>query len=165
MKKAILFPGIGYHCDKPLLYYTKKILKQYGYDIQEIVFQNLHFDLEQSKEMAYNQACCQIQNLDSNTLFVSKSIGTYCAGKLAEKYQIQNHIYFTPLKFSKKYITDRDLVFSGTRDPFVSNEDIPIHCYRIENGNHSLETGNIQKDLENLKWICEWVEKFIKERG
>lgn len=27
MKKlAVLFPGIGYHCDKPLLYYSKKCL-------------------------------------------------------------------------------------------------------------------------------------------
>lgn len=165
MKKAILFPGIGYHCDKPLLYYTKKILKQHGYEIQEIVFQNLHFDLEQAKEMAYNQACQQLQDLDSNSLFVSKSIGTYCAGKLAEKYQIHSHIYFTPLIFSKKYITKRDLVFSGTRDPFLSKEDIPIYCHRIENGNHSLETGDIQLDLENLKWICELVEDFIRERG
>lgn len=28
MKLAILFPGIGYHTDKPLLYYSKKILKK-----------------------------------------------------------------------------------------------------------------------------------------
>ena len=34
MKKlAVLFPGIGYHCDKPLLYYSKKYLKVYGYEI------------------------------------------------------------------------------------------------------------------------------------
>ena len=34
MKKlAVLFPGIGYHCDKPLLYYSKKCLSAYGYEI------------------------------------------------------------------------------------------------------------------------------------
>ena len=37
MKKlAVLFPGIGYHCDKPLLYYSKKYLKVYGYEIIEV---------------------------------------------------------------------------------------------------------------------------------
>lgn len=24
MKLAVFFPGIGYHCDKPLLYYSRK---------------------------------------------------------------------------------------------------------------------------------------------
>ena len=27
----ILFPGIGYHCDKPILYYGKKIAVMNGY--------------------------------------------------------------------------------------------------------------------------------------
>ena len=32
MKKiAIFFPGIGYHCDKPLLYYSRKIVVENGY--------------------------------------------------------------------------------------------------------------------------------------
>ena len=38
MKLAILFPGIGYHTDKPLLYYSKKILKNMDYEIKEIHF-------------------------------------------------------------------------------------------------------------------------------
>lgn len=33
MKKlAVFFPGIGYHCDKPLLYYSRKMAEQNGYD-------------------------------------------------------------------------------------------------------------------------------------
>ena len=29
MKKlAVIFPGVGYHTDKPLLYYSKKIASQ-----------------------------------------------------------------------------------------------------------------------------------------
>ena len=30
-KLMILFPGIGYHCDKPILYYGKKIAVMNGY--------------------------------------------------------------------------------------------------------------------------------------
>ncbi len=75
MKKAYIFPGIGYHCDKPLLYYTKKLLKDY--EIIEIQFKNLDFDIQVSEEKAFQQAKEQMKEVDSSTLFVSKSIGTY----------------------------------------------------------------------------------------
>ena len=32
MKLAVFFPGIGYHCDKPLLYYSRKLVQEYGYE-------------------------------------------------------------------------------------------------------------------------------------
>ena len=32
MKIAVFFPGIGYHCDKPLLYYARKLVQEYGYE-------------------------------------------------------------------------------------------------------------------------------------
>ena len=41
MKLAILFPGIGYHCDKPLLYYAKKLARRYGYTIREVTYGDL----------------------------------------------------------------------------------------------------------------------------
>ena len=81
MKLAILFPGIGYHTDKPLLYYSKKILKNMDYEIKEIQFTNLDFDLNKSKDEAYKQAKNQIEKMDLGTydsiLLISKSIGTY----------------------------------------------------------------------------------------
>lgn len=27
-----IFPGIGYHCDKPLLYYSRKLAQECGYE-------------------------------------------------------------------------------------------------------------------------------------
>lgn len=32
MKLAVFFPGIGYHCDKPLLYYSRKMAQECGYE-------------------------------------------------------------------------------------------------------------------------------------
>lgn len=37
-KAAVLFPGIGYHTDKPLLYYSKKIAAELGYEIIEVPY-------------------------------------------------------------------------------------------------------------------------------
>ncbi|MFR3429391.1 MAG: hypothetical protein ACLTTH_04430 [Holdemanella porci] len=71
MKLAILFPGIGYHTDKPLLYYSKKILKNMDYEIKEIHFENLDFDLNKSKDEAYKQAKDQIHKFDLEAIFDS----------------------------------------------------------------------------------------------
>ena len=35
---AIIFPGMGYHKDKPLLYYSRKLLEQMGYDVIEVEY-------------------------------------------------------------------------------------------------------------------------------
>lgn len=43
MKKkiAVLFPGIGYHTDKPLLYYSRKLAMERGYEIAEVKYGEL----------------------------------------------------------------------------------------------------------------------------
>ena len=37
-KIACLFPGIGYTCDKPLLYYSWKLLKGMGWDVVPVPY-------------------------------------------------------------------------------------------------------------------------------
>lgn len=36
-KIAVIYQGIGYNVDKPLLYYSKKIALEHGYDVREVV--------------------------------------------------------------------------------------------------------------------------------
>ena len=50
MKLAVIFPGIGYHTDKPLLYYSKRLAKQYGYDIVEVTYGGFPKDVKGSPE-------------------------------------------------------------------------------------------------------------------
>ena len=39
MKKlALIFPGIGYTCDKPLLFYAEKLAIKSGYEIKRIAY-------------------------------------------------------------------------------------------------------------------------------
>ena len=35
---AALFPGIGYHCDKPLLYYSAKLARAAGYAVMPVPY-------------------------------------------------------------------------------------------------------------------------------
>ena len=62
MKIAVFFPGIGYHCDKPLLYYSGKIAEQQRYELRRLSYTGLHKQteelgqlIEESFEQAYEQ--------------------------------------------------------------------------------------------------------------
>ena len=44
MKLVVCFPGIGYHCDKPLLYYSRKLAVCAGYDHTLLLQYTYHKD-------------------------------------------------------------------------------------------------------------------------
>ena len=37
---AVVFPGVGYHVDKPLLYYSRKLIQALGYEVINIEYDN-----------------------------------------------------------------------------------------------------------------------------
>ena len=88
-KLVVLFPGAGYHSDKPLLYYTKKIAKRYDYTIVELSFElseaasAIKGDREKTRmalDTAFAQACGKLGDIAfgryDRVNFVGKSIGT-----------------------------------------------------------------------------------------
>ena len=81
-KLAVIFPGIGYHSDKPLLYYSKKVAK--------------------------SDPWCDTTLVDEK-----------CA-------------------------------------------ELGLGLYKYENANHSIETGAVIKDIDNIRKIMEEVECFLK---
>lgn len=109
MKLAVFFPGIGYHCDKPLLYYSRKLVQEYGYE--KIVTLNYTYDgknlrgNEEKMRQAFDSLYIQAENslkeiaFDQyeQILFISKSIGTIIASAYAEAQRIPcRHILYTP---------------------------------------------------------------------
>lgn len=84
MKLAVFFPGIGYHCDKVLLYYSEKIAGQYEYETIKIVYEGLSKNLDEAFDQALFQTEARLAGVDwkryEDVLFVSKSIGTAVAG-------------------------------------------------------------------------------------
>ena len=70
MKLCVLFPGIGYTTDKPLLYYTKEIVRK-DYEIKAICYKGdpkaakSHQDrLEAFYKNTYQDVCQQLENVD-----------------------------------------------------------------------------------------------------
>ncbi|MCD7820407.1 MAG: alpha/beta hydrolase [Lachnospiraceae bacterium] len=181
-KIAVIFPGIGYHTDKPLLYYSKKLALQHGYEIKDVPYGGFERNIKgDSVKMyaAFESAVAQcgeiLKDVEfdkyDSVLFISKSIGTAVAAAYAAKRGIQTrNIFFTPVEQSFQVMKDDGILFHGTADPWLDHEiflrecgKTEYPCYLVEGGNHSLETGDALKDLENLWWIMETVDQYLAE--
>ena len=180
-KIAVIYQGIGYNVDKPLLYYSKKIALEHGYDVREVVFGRIDKDCLRDKkimlesfQVAVQEAENQLKDIDFSSyediMFISKSIGTVAASVFAAKHKIKaRQVYFTPLKQTFSLAEEGNgIVFFGDKDPWISIDDIRQLCnqkklhFRIIKGtNHSLETGKVYEDVENIKKIIMETEDYL----
>jgi hypothetical protein len=180
-KLAVIFPGIGYHCDKPLLYYSKKLAREQGY--QEIISlkysytgENIRGNKEKMQEVfeiLYQQAEKQLETIDflkyEEILFISKSVGTAISSAYVQKYRIKcKQILYTPLEETYKFEHSDAIAFLGTSDPWsdtlnvetLSNvQNVPIYMYK--NADHSLETGNIIEDIMTLEDVMKKTKEYL----
>lgn len=185
MKKtlAIVVPGIGYSLDRPLLYYSKKIAVSKGVEIIPITYEEkicFDKDIKSERESAFaayfNQMERQLAHARfdeyDKIMFISKSIGTYLSAKYMDKYNIHTscNIVYTPLEETFNYELGKGICVSGTKDPWleysiysqnISNTE--LKSLVIEDGNHSLETGNIEKDIMILKRVMDETERAIEK--
>ncbi|MDE7358050.1 MAG: alpha/beta hydrolase, partial [Lachnospiraceae bacterium] len=133
MKLAVFFPGIGYHCDKPLLYYSEKLAKQYQYETIKITYHGLSKNLDEAFADALAQTEARLAEVDwkqyEDVFFVSKSIGTAVACAYAAKYAVTcRNIYYTPLEKTFAYTLQSGIVFHGTEDPWAGTEMVREKC-------------------------------------
>lgn len=180
-KLAVVFPGIGYTADKPLLYYTARLAKKYGYQIQTVSYSSLpenikgdRAKMEQAFELAMKQTERFLQNTDWNSygsiLFISKSIGTIISSAYASRHELTvKNILFTPLDDTFSFPLAGSIAFHGTADPWAGTDSIQalavqkdVPLFLTKDANHSLETGDVQTDIFILKTTMERVERFIR---
>lgn len=183
-KIAVYFPGIGYHCDKPLLYYGRSIANKLGYgNFRNVSYTyhpgNIRGNDKKMKE-AYETLFLQTEDglADivwteyDDVLFVSKSIGTIIAASYAKKYGITcaKHILYTPLAQTFLSAPNHAISFIGTADPWSNMDEItrlaaanhvPLIVY--ENCNHSLECDDTLKNIEILKDVMQKTRDFIEK--
>ena len=181
MNIAILLPGIGYTCDKPLLYYSGKLARSLGWEVLPVPYggfppkvQGDRDRLRESIGIALRQTEEKLKDVDwaryTEVLFISKSIGTAVATAYASSHGIRcRHILFTPLEEAFALPVTDAIAFHGTADPWAKTERLRILCARAsipleltEQANHSLETGDVQRDLRSLEGVMERVKAYIK---
>lgn len=183
MKLAVIFPGIGYNCDKPLLYYSSKAAKQLGYEIIRISYSKMPVGVKGSPEkmrlafeIALAQAEEQLKDADfgkyEELLFISKSIGTAVASAYEQKHGIAvRNIFYTPVEETFGFGVHSGIAFSGTSDPWVIPSVIAGKCrehgiplFVAENADHSLETGNAAADIEALRRVITQSIEYINRK-
>ena len=179
---AVLFPGIGYTCDRSLLYFSGKLLQRMGYQVIPLRYQgfpaNVKGDAQKMQQCfftALEQTEAQLDGVDfsayEDIIFVGKSIGTVTALQYARAHGVNaRFVLLTPVEQTIQFLPTGEssaIVFHGTADPWARTEvitsacadrNIPLHV--VAGANHSLETGDVYTDLANLQQVLEQIQKF-----
>ena len=183
---AVIFPGIGYTADKPLLYYSRRIASEHGFEILIMDYSGFppkvkgdRKRMEKSFAIALGQAEEKLAGTDltlyDDILFIGKSIGTTVAAKIASESPVKERIrmiLYTPLEDTFAFSFGKAAAFTGSDDPWVGKEksriselceERGIPCSLIADANHSLESGDTFTDLKELQRIMQETEQFIEE--
>ena len=184
MKKiACLFPGIGYTCDKPLLYYSWKLLKGLGWEVVPVPYTGFPADVKghpekmrQAAQTALEQAEEILRDIEwsdyAEILLIGKSIGTAVCAAYAQRHHLRcRQILFTPVEETFRFADSRSIAFHGTADPWADTKAIEECCrrtgiplYETEAANHSLETGIVDDDIEIMRKTMQTVKAYIESR-
>ena len=180
MKLAALFPGIGYTCQKPLMYYAGKLAAARGYEVVPVQYG--HFPekvkgdagkMRASFDTAFRQAEELLKDVDwhacEDVVFFGKSIGTVVACCYARAHHIPaRQVLLTPIKETFQFAAPGAIAFHGTADPWAETADIQEACERLsiplyltDGANHSLEVGDVEKDLATLSSVLDAVRRFM----
>ncbi len=180
---AVIFPGIGYHKDKPLLYYATKLLQGRGYEIVNITFRDMPAKIKGDREMikkaaeiASLQAKEQLAEIDftayEKIIFIGKSIGTVALAKFAGEHEIKaKQVWYTPLEETFSYNQHEVIAFIGEDDPWSNVDNVKkyaleqgITLYSYEGSNHSLESENVDKNIEILREVIKKTRDYLFSR-
>ncbi|MDD5949962.1 MAG: hypothetical protein PUC39_09600 [Lachnospiraceae bacterium] len=185
-KLAVLFPGVGYNCDKPLLHYARRIFTETGYETVLLKYKKDTFSdgrvTEEGVSRAYYSVTKQLREYSmekyEDIVFIGKSVGTLLAFMLGEDYtQGKNrissirYIALTPLSQTFPYMQGKTvLAVSGTKDPVVpevrlrelaEQYNVDLHLYT--GGNHSLEVRNHpEQSVVILAELIHLMQEFTK---
>jgi hypothetical protein len=187
---GIVFPGVGYSTQMPILYYSRKVMLDAGLDVLEVEynyrrssFQNenedekLHWVLTDAAS-AYQAAIEQTsthQAAYKKLVVVGKSIGTLAMLALLDEPGLQiKFVWITPLlkredvRSSLISVARNSLVIIGTNDQhydaeyLAALEAVGAQVLVMENADHSLEIENDLFDaLDGLRTGLELLEGFI----
>lgn len=165
---VILFPGKGYTCSGPLLYYARKTALQFGNDVlafeTDVYNQPFENIFEAVKECLNNQY--------EKIFFISKSLGTKFAGEMSKQigYDRIHNMFLTPIPDAAPYICETECsVIYGSKDTFMSDEIVNklrnfpnVGMHVIKDAGHSLEIqDDYLKSLEALTYTAKQYERFF----
>lgn len=184
-KIAVIFPGVGYTKDRPLLYYAAKIAANCEYELRFVDFSGIEWSKEKLKDHDFLvktlEKCLRITEKtledtgdlsEDEVVFISKSIGTVVATAFEKKKSLSvKQICFSPLEMIGNFVREEGaVIFCADSDPYADYNSLDsiakekkLEMHRISGGNHSLETGDICVDIDNMKSMMQRVAEVITD--
>lgn len=178
---ACLFPGIGYTCDKPLMYYSRQLLRSLGWEVVQVPYTGFPSGVKgnpekmrQSAQTALEQAEEILREIEwgkyDDILIIGKSVGTVVGAAYARRHRLLcRQVLFTPVEDTFDFADRQAVVFHGTSDPWAETKVIRDSCRRMgipihetEGANHSLETGDVDADIRTLRKTMKVVREFAE---
>ncbi|WP_379146444.1 hypothetical protein [Paenibacillus sp. sgz500992] len=179
---AVVFPGKDYSVERSLLDYAAKVAREHGCDLLllEYGYQSARADLKrEDMDIVIEECKAAIAALPAlpeyeQLLFISKSMGTVIAGRVAAEMGVQqktSHLYLTPLVDSIPWIKQsRGSMIYGGSDPLFNEQHSAeitglqnIRVYRIDDANHALEVGSVNESLAVLLVIINFYHEFFRD--
>lgn len=183
---AILFPGVGYTCEKPLLYYARELAEEHGYETMALDYgKEIHSfrgrtgeELAGVIELALERSLPKLREVCweayENVLFVSKSIGTAVACRAEGQLSCHpRHFLMTPIEDTLPWLPKINGRFvAGSADPYLDKEllqkaaeEYPDKVGIIFEGcNHSLEKKkDARGNIENVIRVLSCLETMLTE--
>jgi len=187
---GLVFSGIGYTCRNPLLYYSRKILLELKIDYMGIDYRYyedscfLNASDEEKDEYFEQDNALVVEHVKDmaktheKVFLIGKSMGTSVIRRCMRHPEISKKAYLvlmTPGTEWPEFIpelkpTDNPALLIGSlKDPYfaVSNlHDVydkkNLTLMELENGDHSLEVNDVEKDIETLKKVMLSERLFIR---
>lgn len=177
---VVLFPGMHYSCELPILYYARATATQCGFDLLalEYGYQAARSNLEFNELPRVVDECEETLKLVLNQyeqiVFISKSLGTLVAGEVHSRLKKYiKHVYLTPIFKSIPYInaTEGIIIYGSNDSVFDENVASQITVtknrtiIKIADADHSLETKNVEHDILTLGKLVKLYKDFLNEEG
>ena len=170
-KLAVIFPGMGYNIDRPLLFYSRELLEKEGYEILSIEWNDII-------KTRYDQASELLDKIEfdeyEDVIFVSKSIGSEISSTYVVNHNLRvRQIWYTPLQgafdvCSGDIEEESIIAFIGTKDERsnvyqikIKAEQLKIELHVYDDCDHSLECKDDSQNQEVLDDVMEITYDFV----
>lgn len=184
---AVIYPGLHYSCDRPLLHYTAQLLINHGLDVLQL---NTDYTKPEFQEMPEEDRRHQIyvdslaavesglaQEQYTRLVLVGKSIGTIPLAYMAARdfTQATSLIWFTPLLHKPELVQaaartrHRSMYIAGNNDPIVDPRALELihrsrsaHVHIMVDADHSLEIpGDVHASILTLGVVMKIIDRFL----
>ncbi len=179
-KLCVLFPGIGYHCGKPLLKLSGQLAEEKEYTFLPLAYSDFPEGAKGNEEKMREAIVHAIKQTEQQladvffsqyerVIFIGKSIGTAACLAFRERHGVRAECFLlTPLEQTFEYDVHGCTAFHGTADQWAATQNIERLCreknvmlYEYAGANHSLMTGDEQRDEATLKDVVAKIGEHI----